>query len=64
MYKGLCGIAVLTGLFVSVFVGALAYKLVKRTGIDEVTESEGYQSEPQSFGEGRASTGQPLPEGA
>ncbi len=64
MFKGVCGIAALTGLFVSVFVGALAYRLVKRTGIDEVTESEGYRSGPQSFVEGRPSTGELLPAGA
>ncbi len=56
MCKGLCGIAALTGVFVSVFVGALAYKLVKRTGIDEVTDSDGYQSAPRNSAEVQALT--------
>ncbi len=45
MCKGVCGLAMMTGLFVSVFLGALAYKLVKKTGIDKVTDPEGFQSE-------------------
>ena len=50
------------GLFVSVFVGALAYRLIKRTGIDEVTDSEGFQSEPQTVYEEHMRAGRLSPE--
>ncbi len=58
MVKGLFGIVAMTGLFVSVFMGSLAYKLVKGTGIDKVTDADGYQSESRGVAEG-----QPLPDG-
>ncbi len=64
MCKGIFGIAALTGLFVTVFVGALTYKLVKRTGIDEVSDSAGYRSDGQGVAGRGPVTGQPVLESA
>ena len=49
MYKGLCG------LFVGVFVGALAYELLKKSDVARVTMgkvTQGLQSAKSAFGEG------------
>ncbi len=61
MYKGLCT------LFVGVFVGALAYELLKRTEIAQKTArkvSDGYQSAKNAFGEGYRSAVKPAPQSA
>jgi uncharacterized membrane-anchored protein YhcB (DUF1043 family) len=55
---------VLTGLFVGVFVGAVAYEVLKKTEITQKTArkvSEGLKSAKKAFGEGYRSTTQRLP---
>ena len=53
---------VLTGLIVGVFVGAVAYELLKKTEIAQGTArkiSEGFQSAKKAFSEGYQSAVQP-----
>jgi uncharacterized membrane-anchored protein YhcB (DUF1043 family) len=57
----------LAGLFVGVFVGALAYELVKKTEIARTTArkvSEGLHSAKDAFSEGYQSVEQPSPQSA
>ncbi len=55
---------VLTGLFVGVFVGAVAYEVLKKTDIAQRTVrkvSEGFKSAKTAFGEGYRATTQHAP---
>jgi hypothetical protein len=54
----------LTGLFVGVFVGALAYELLKKSEVAKTTArrvSEGVRSARRAFSEGYQSTARPSP---
>ena len=58
MYKGLCG------LFVGVFVGALAYELLKKSDIGRVTVqrvSQGLEAAKATFNEGYRAAAQSEP---
>ena len=57
----------LTGLFVGVFVGAVAYELLKKSEFARGTArkcSEGFRSAKKTFGEGYRSTARPSQQGA
>jgi len=57
----------LTGLFVGVFVGAVAYELLKKTELARASVrkcSEGFRSAKKAFGEGYRSTARPSQQGA
>lgn len=63
MGKGLCGL--LAGVFVSVFVVALAYELLKKTEVAQATArkvSEGFRLAKKAFQEGYRPARQPSQE--